>query len=177
MSSADLNKPTGKSGRGSKKGETRRKKSDSAPIPKPVQLEAEPVQLDSPQPVAELPSRAPEPQAEAEARNDAVAASSDAAPVDAAMPAETAPVNLQAIANAYGAYARKSVEDTRSFVEQLSSVRSPDKAVKLQTEFAKQAYESFVSQSHKLYELHSELTKQALKPWQGLLGKTTRDVR
>ena len=44
---------------------------------------------------------------------------------------------LQAIANAYGDYAKKSFEDTKSFVEKLSGVKSLDKAMEAQTEFAR----------------------------------------
>src|SRR5580704_12173602 len=50
---------------------------------------------------------------------------------------------LQAIASAYGDYGKKSFEDTKSFVEKLSGVKSLDKVIEVQTEFAKSAYESF----------------------------------
>ena len=52
---------------------------------------------------------------------------------------------FQAIATAYGDYAKKSFEDTKAFVEKLSGVRSLDKAIEVQTEFAKTAYETFVT--------------------------------
>jgi len=41
---------------------------------------------------------------------------------------------VQAIATAYGDYAKKSFEDTKSFVEKLSRVKSLDKAMEAQTE-------------------------------------------
>ena len=43
---------------------------------------------------------------------------------------------VQAIASAYGDYAKKSFEETKSFVEKLSGVKSLDKAIEAQTEFA-----------------------------------------
>jgi len=46
---------------------------------------------------------------------------------------------FHAIATAYIDYTKKSFEDTRSFVEKLSGVKSVDKAIELQTEFAKSA--------------------------------------
>jgi hypothetical protein len=52
---------------------------------------------------------------------------------------------LQAIAAAYGDYTKKSFEETKSFVEKLSGVRSFDKAIEAQNEFAKSAYETFVA--------------------------------
>ena len=53
---------------------------------------------------------------------------------------------FQAIASAYGDYTKKSFEDTKSFVEKLSGVKSLDKALEVQTEFAKSAYETFVAE-------------------------------
>ena len=53
---------------------------------------------------------------------------------------------LQAIASAYGDYTKKSFEDTKSFVEKLSGVKSLDKAMEAQTDFARSAYETFVAE-------------------------------
>jgi len=94
-------------------------------------------------------------------------------PVSAApSPAEPAPVSLQTIANAYRDYTRKSIEEFGSFVEQLSGVRSLDKAMTVQSEFVKRAYETSVAESQKICELHNRLAKQALDPFKGLTGKT-----
>jgi len=86
-------------------------------------------------------------------------------------PAEPAPVSLQTIANAYRDYTRKSIEEFGSFVEQLSGVRSLDKAMTVQTEFVKRAYETSVAESQKICELHNRLAKQTLDPFKGLTGK------
>ena len=51
--------------------------------------------------------------------------------------ANTLQSGIQAIATAYGDYAKKSFEDTKSFVEKLSGVKSLDKAIEAQTEYAK----------------------------------------
>ena len=51
--------------------------------------------------------------------------------------ATTVQNGLQAIASAYGDYTKKSFEDTKSFVEKLSGVKSLDKAMEVQTEYAK----------------------------------------
>ena len=64
--------------------------------------------------------------------------------------ATTVQNGLQAIATAYGDYTKKSFEDTKSFVEKLSGVKSLDKAIEVQTEFAKSAYETFVAESQKI---------------------------
>ncbi|MCA1453503.1 phasin family protein [Bradyrhizobium sp. BRP22] len=78
---------------------------------------------------------------------------------------------VQAIATAYGDYAKKSFEDTKSFVEKLSGVRSLDKALEAQTEYARSAYETFVAESQKIAGLYSDCAKQTFKPFEGLVAK------
>jgi len=79
--------------------------------------------------------------------------------------------SLQAIASAYGDYTKKSFEDTRSFVERLSGVKSLDKAIEVQTEYAKSSYETFVSESQKIAGLYTDLAKQTYKPLEGMVAK------
>jgi hypothetical protein len=81
------------------------------------------------------------------------------------------PGGFQAIATAYGDYTKKSLEDTKSFLEKLSDVRSFDKAVEVQTEFAKSAFETFVRESQKIGALYGDLAKQAYKPFGGFLQR------
>jgi len=78
---------------------------------------------------------------------------------------------IQAIASAYGDYTKKSFEDTKSFVEKLSGVKSMDKAIEAQTEYAKSAYESFVAESQKIAGLYTDLAKQTFKPIEGMVAK------
>src|ERR1700676_1243068 len=80
---------------------------------------------------------------------------------------------LQAIASAYGDYTKKSFEDTKSFVEKLSGVKSLEKAVEMQTEYAKSAYETFVAESQKIAGLYTDLAKQTFKPLEGVVAKFT----
>jgi hypothetical protein len=87
--------------------------------------------------------------------------------------ASTFPSGFQAIATAYGDYTKKSFEDTKSFVEKLSGVRSVDKAVEVQTEFAKSAFETFMTESQKIGALYGDLAKQAYKPFGGVVTKMT----
>ena len=153
------------------------------------QPEPEPVHAESPkvdqQPAVEEPAVAasPEPQpaaaplpepspaepvlAETVSAETVSAESASAEP----SPAEPAPVSLQTIANAYRDYTRKSLEDFGSFVEQLSGVRSLDKAMTVQSEFVKRAYETSVAESQRICELHNRLAKQTLDPFKGLTGK------
>ena len=87
--------------------------------------------------------------------------------------ANTFSSGFQAIATAYGDYTKKSFEDTKSFVEKLSGVKSLDKVVEAQTEFARSSYETFVAESQKIASLYSDLAKQTFKPYEGLVSKFT----
>jgi|SRR6185369_15310792 hypothetical protein len=133
-----------------------------------------------PQPAEPLPSEPPPTEPVSAAPSPAEPVSTEppstepvsAEPVSAApSPAEPAPVSLQTIANAYRDYTRKSIEEFGSFVEQLSGVRSLDKAMTVQSEFVKRAYETSVAESQKICELHNRLAKQTLDPFKGLTGK------
>jgi hypothetical protein len=84
---------------------------------------------------------------------------------------ETLQGGLQAIATAYGDYTKKSLEDGKSFVEKLAGVKSLDKALEVQTEYAKSAYETFVAESQKIAGLYADLAKQTYKPIEGLVAK------
>ena len=78
---------------------------------------------------------------------------------------------FQAIATAYAGYTKKSLADTKSFVEQLSGARSLDKVIEIQTEFAKTAYETFVAEAQKIGALYGDLAKQSCKPFSGIVAK------
>jgi hypothetical protein len=82
-----------------------------------------------------------------------------ASPSTAAAPA----TGIQAIANAYRDYTQKSLEDAQSFAEKLTAARSLDKAVEVQTEFARQACETFADNSRKIRTLYRELFWQSLQ--------------
>ena len=81
------------------------------------------------------------------------------------------PAGFQAIATAYSDYTKKSFEDTRSFVEQLSGVKSVDKVIEVQAEFAKTAFETFMAESQKIGALYRDLATQSYKPFGDLLAK------
>ena len=87
--------------------------------------------------------------------------------------ATTLQTGLQAIAGSYGDYTKKSFEDTKSFAEKLAGVKSLDKAIEVQTEYAKSAYETFVAESQKIAGLYSDLAKQTFKPLEGIVAKFT----
>jgi hypothetical protein len=81
------------------------------------------------------------------------------------------PSGCHAIVTAYGAYAKKSFEDTKSFVEKLSGVKSVGKAIELQTEFAKSSFENFMGDSQRIGALYRDLVTQSYKPFGDFLAK------
>jgi hypothetical protein len=87
------------------------------------------------------------------------------------------PVSLQTIANAYGDYTRKSLEQTKCFIDKLTGVRTIDQAVEVQTEFAKQACETFVAEAQKIHDLHRELARQRIERLEGLMSMGTQASR
>ena len=176
MPNAGENKPVGKSGQRSRKGEQRRQKSASpqSPMPdRPRNPEPDPVQ--NPDPV-QLQSPEPDQPPDTIEQTEAIATPPEAEPIGAAEAADATPVSLQTIANAYSDCTRRSFEETRSYVERLKGVRSLDKAMEVQNDFARHAYENFVADSQKIYELQKELARQMFKPLESLVTRRTRDT-
>ncbi len=157
MSTTHQNKPGGKPGQRSRKADQRSPKPDQQQSPK----------LDQP----DAKEQIGETVASTDASTIGAVALADAPSIGAVAPADNFPVSIQTIANAYGDYTKKSLQDTRSFVEKLMGVRSLDKAIEIQTEFARQAYGTFVAESQKICELYSELAKQIFKPMEGFVAK------
>ncbi|MDQ8726308.1 phasin family protein [Bradyrhizobium sp. LHD-71] len=80
--------------------------------------------------------------------------------------AGTCTKNLQAIAAAYTDYAKKSFEEGSAFLEKLAGVRSLDKVIEVQTDYARTAYETFVAESTKIGDLYKDLAKETYKPFE-----------
>jgi hypothetical protein len=78
---------------------------------------------------------------------------------------------VTAIANAYGEHVKKQFEETKSFAEKLSGVKSLDKALEAQSDYARIAYETFVADAQKIAGLYGDLAKQTFKPLEGLVAK------
>jgi hypothetical protein len=89
------------------------------------------------------------------------------------VPEQSAPVGYRAFADAWGNYARTSLEQTKAYFERLAGVHSPAAAFEVQAEFARQACDTFVAQSQRIGELQGELTKQRLKRLEGFMEKMT----
>ena len=78
---------------------------------------------------------------------------------------------VQQIATEATDYSKKSFEASSGVMEKLMGVKSVEKAVEIQTEFAKQSYESFIAQSTKFGELFTNLAKDSFKPVEEVFAK------
>ena len=86
---------------------------------------------------------------------------------------DAGPNSDQAIATAFGDYAKKSFEEGNAFLEKLAGSKSWDKALEVQAEYAKNSFESFVAESQKIGGLYADIAKQAYKPFEGFVAKLT----
>ena len=77
----------------------------------------------------------------------------------------------QAIATEVADYSKKSFEHGTATLESLLGAKSLDKAIEIQSDYVKTAYEGFVAQSSKLGELYTDLAKETYKPLEGIIAK------
>ncbi len=78
---------------------------------------------------------------------------------------------FQAIATEVTDYSKKSFEDSTAAFEKLMGAKSLEKAIEVQTDYVKSAYEGFVSEATKLGDMYSDLAKETYKPLEGLMAK------
>lgn len=69
-------------------------------------------------------------------------------------------------------FSKKAYEHGTGTLEKLMSAKSLDKAVEIQTDYAKQAYEGFVAQASRMSELYAEMAKDAYKPYESIVAKS-----
>ncbi len=88
--------------------------------------------------------------------------------------------NLDAIVKTFGAvskgaqtiavetadYAKKSFEQSTATFEKLAGAKSLDKALEIQTDYLKSAYEGIVAQSTKIGTLYADVAREAFKPFE-----------
>jgi phasin family protein len=80
---------------------------------------------------------------------------------------------FQAIATEVTDYSKKSFEDGTAVIEKLLGAKTLEKAIAIQSDYAKTAYERFVAEATKLGGLYTDLAKESYKPFEGFLAKVT----
>ncbi|WP_372421733.1 phasin family protein [Salinarimonas chemoclinalis] len=71
-------------------------------------------------------------------------------------------------------FAKKSFEHSTATLEKLVGAKTLDKAIEIQTDYVKSAYESMVAQSSKMGELYANLMKDAMKPVEAMMAKPAK---
>ena len=84
---------------------------------------------------------------------------------------------FQAIATEAADYSKKAFEDSVAHIEKISSVKSVEAAVELQTSYVKSAYEGYIAEATKLGEMYADLAKDAYKPYEAPVAKATAAVK
>jgi hypothetical protein len=69
--------------------------------------------------------------------------------------------NTQAIAAEVANYSKKSFENSAAAFEKLIGAKSPEKAMEVQTEYLRSAYEELVLVTAKISELYADLARTA----------------
>jgi hypothetical protein len=80
---------------------------------------------------------------------------------------------VQTIAAETVDYSKKSFEEGSAAMEKLFGAKSLEKAIEIQSAYAKSAYEGFVAQATKMGELYADLAKESCKPFETFVVKTT----
>jgi hypothetical protein len=78
---------------------------------------------------------------------------------------------VQAIATEVADYSKKAIETGSATFEKLAGVKTLDKAIEIQSDFAKTAYEGYIAHATKVGELITEYAKESFKPFEGALAK------
>jgi hypothetical protein len=79
--------------------------------------------------------------------------------------------SAQSIAVEASDFAKKSFEQGTAALEKLVGAKTLDKAIEVQTDYMKSAYEGIVAQATKMGELYANLAKEAYKPVESMIAK------
>ncbi len=78
---------------------------------------------------------------------------------------------LQAIAVEVADYSKKSFEEGSATLEKLLGAKSLEKAIEIQSDYAKSAYEGFVAGATRIGELYADIAKEAYRPFEAAVSK------
>ena len=79
--------------------------------------------------------------------------------------------SAQAISTEMAEYSKRSFENGAQAMEKLIGVKSLEKAIEVQTEYAKSTCEGYAAQVAKLGELYADMAKSAFEPQRALVSK------
>jgi hypothetical protein len=77
----------------------------------------------------------------------------------------------QAIVAEASEFTKRSFETGGAFVENLLSAGSVERAIDVQTDYARESYEAFIAEATRIGNLYAELARDAYKPFESLVAK------
>jgi hypothetical protein len=80
---------------------------------------------------------------------------------------------LQAIAADAADYTKRSFEASSVTFEKLMGAKSLDKAVEIQSEYARDAYEALVAQTTRIGGIVTDMAKESCKPFEGIIARAS----
>jgi len=80
---------------------------------------------------------------------------------------------FQAIAVEMADYTKTAFEDGTAATEKLLGAKSLDKAIEVQSDYVKTAYEHFLAHATKFGELYAGLAQEAYKPFETYVAKVS----
>jgi phasin family protein len=78
---------------------------------------------------------------------------------------------VQELASGAADYSKKSLEQGTEALEKMLASRSLEKAMEIQSDYIKTAYESFIAESNRVSELCADVAKEVYKPFEAYVGK------
>ncbi len=70
-------------------------------------------------------------------------------------------------------YSKSSFDSGSKAMEKLFGVKSLDKAIEVQSEYAKSMFDDFTARTTKIGQLYADLGKEVFKPFAANMPKTT----
>jgi hypothetical protein len=83
---------------------------------------------------------------------------------------------FQAIAREVTDYSKKAFEDSTRAFEQLMNAKTFEQALAIQSQYAKQAFEAYVTQATKIGQMYVDLARTAYRPMEQAAARTARKV-
>jgi hypothetical protein len=69
-------------------------------------------------------------------------------------------------------YSKKAFEDATRAFEQLVRAKSVEQAIEIQSQYAKKAYDNYITEVSALGEMYVSLARSVYKPFENALAKT-----
>jgi len=71
---------------------------------------------------------------------------------------------FQAIGARVTDYSKRAIDDATRALAQLSSAKSLEQAIEIQSQYAKKAYDTWFAEASKIGEIYASLAREAYKP-------------